>query len=100
TVHLAAGPPLRYDALSLNLGSEVALGGVPGAADHGYPVKPIRNLWNLRRDVETRRAAATLADPLRVVVLGGGPSACEVAANLLRLLRPHGKAAAIMLLAG
>ena len=86
TVHLAAGPPLTYNALSINVGSEVALARIPGAADHGYPVKPIRNLWKLRQEVETRLASASVANPLHIIVLGGGPSACEVSANLLRLV--------------
>ena len=98
TVHLAAGPPLTYDALSINVGSEVALARIPGAADHGYPVKPIRNLWKLRQEVETRLASASVANPLRIIVLGGGPSACEVSANLLRLSLPKRRAASLTLL--
>jgi NADH dehydrogenase FAD-containing subunit len=96
TVHLEAGAPLPYDVLSLNLGSEVPIATVPGAARHGYPVKPIRNLWRLRQDLEARWQAG---GAVRVVVAGGGPTGCEVAANVASLARARGGSAAVTLLA-
>src|SRR5947209_14082893 len=54
TVSLDTGESVSYDMLSCNLGSEVAVGAIPGAAVHGYAVKPIRNLWVLRQAVEAR----------------------------------------------
>jgi NADH dehydrogenase FAD-containing subunit len=83
-VHLEDGPSLRYDALSLNLGSEVPVADVPGLAEHGIAVKPIENLWRLRRELEERLPSATSGRPLRLVVIGGGATACEVAANARR----------------
>src|SRR5262249_37073099 len=53
-VALDAGPPLSYDVLSCNLGSEVPLDAIPGAAAHGYAVKPVRRLWELRQALEAR----------------------------------------------
>jgi NADH dehydrogenase FAD-containing subunit len=100
TVHRADGPPLAYDLLSCNLGSEVPLHSVPGAAEHGWPVKPIANLAGLRRDLEGRLARASPGRPVRVVVAGGGATACEVAANVARLARARGGAAAVTVLAG
>src|SRR4051794_3456310 len=39
TVHLADGPPLAFDLLSCDVGSEVPLDELPGAAEYGWPVK-------------------------------------------------------------
>lgn len=77
TVHLESGIALSYDLLSLNLGSQVRRGAVPGLEEHGLPVKPIRNLLTLRE-----RLDAAGNRTLRVVIAGGGPAGCEVAANL------------------
>ncbi len=96
-VFLEQGEPLRYDVLSLNLGSEVPLAAVPGAAEHGYAVKPIRNLWRVREDLEGRFRHA--AAPVRVVVAGGGATACEVAANVEALARARGGVVAVTVLA-
>src|SRR5205085_6613482 len=65
-VHLADGPPLAYDLLSLDVGSEVPLDRVPGAAADGYPAKPLENLWRLRQDLEQRFPAASPDRPVRV----------------------------------
>lgn len=98
-VHLDSGESLTYDVLSCNLGSEVPLDSVPGAAEHGYPVKPIRNLWELRQALEARLAASSPDQPVRVVVVGGGATACEIAANIHRLARDRGGYAEITVLA-
>jgi NADH dehydrogenase FAD-containing subunit len=98
TVELDTGPPLSYDVLSCNLGSEVPLDSVPGAAAHGYAVKPVRNLWHLRQALEARLGASP--DRLaRVVVAGGGATACELAVNIRRLVHDRRGAAAITVLA-
>jgi NADH dehydrogenase FAD-containing subunit len=98
-VHRDVGPPLSYDVISCNLGSEVPLGGVPGARDHGYAVKPVRNLWNLRQALEARLQTAAPERPLRIVVAGGGATGCEVAANVRRLVDDHRGQARIKVLA-
>jgi NADH dehydrogenase FAD-containing subunit len=92
---LGSGRTLRYDALSLNLGSEVSLDHVPGGGRWGVPVKPTSNLWRLRRELEQRFAAG--AAP-RVVVAGGGASGCEVAANVDALARKHGASAELLVI--
>ena len=49
TLRLEGRPPLRYDCLSLNLGSQPCLGGVAGAEDFGIGIKPVAafmNFWN------------------------------------------------------
>ncbi len=97
TIHLESGPPLAYDALSLDLGSEVPVDSVPGLAEFGTPVKPIRNLWRLRQELEARFRSPNASKPVRVLVLGGGATACELGGNLLRLARDHNRTIAITL---
>jgi len=97
-VRLASGREIAYQALSLNLGSEVPLDAIAGAEARGLAVKPVQNLWRLRQEL-LARAAAT-AGPLRVVVVGGGATGCEVAANIAELLRRAGAAAQLCLISG
>jgi NADH dehydrogenase FAD-containing subunit len=99
TVTLESGPPLRYDVVSLNLGSEVPTWTIPGLAERAIAVKPIENLVRLRDEVTSRLAAATAERPVRIVVIGGGATACEVAANLCGLVERSGGRAAITLIA-
>ncbi len=81
-VDLESGASVAYDVLSLDLGS--APPGIPGATDRVYAVKPISNLLRLRDEVR-RLAVAPDPAPVRIVVAGGGPAGCEIAANLVAL---------------
>lgn len=87
-VRLACGGTLRYDALSLNVGSEVITAPLPGAEKHGWPVKPISNLASLRHELEERMRAGE-GHRLRLLVIGGGATGCEIAANLAVLAERH-----------
>lgn len=96
-VVLASGGALPYDALSITLGSEPpAIAGAEQGGGKVFAVKPIRQLWELRRAVEDRVAKA---GPLRIVVAGGGATACELAANLEHLIRTRSGIAEITVLA-
>ncbi len=72
-VRLAAGPPVAYDWLSINVGSGLALDAdrqvIPAS-----PVAPLRQLM---------AALADRAQPV-VSVVGGGATGCELAVNLAR----------------
>jgi NADH dehydrogenase FAD-containing subunit len=94
-LRLASGESLRYDVASVDIGSEVPIADLPGAGEHALAVKPIPNLWRLRQRLEQRfaRGAGT-----RVVVVGGGATAGEVAANLRALALAHGASLAVTLL--
>jgi NADH dehydrogenase FAD-containing subunit len=82
-LQLRGGAVVHYDALSLNVGSEVPLERIPGAAEFGVPVKPIKNLLHLREKL----AGSSASQPLRIVVLGGGAAGAEVAVNIWHLLK-------------
>ena len=70
------GREIAFDALSVNVGSEVIP--LPGsdAAANVYPIKPLESLARLRRDLE-----AVGSDPCRLLVVGGGASGGEIAMN-------------------
>ncbi len=85
TLDLRSGPQISYDVLSLNVGSEVPLEKIAGAAEKGVPVKPIKNLLALRERLTTAGG-----DP-RVVVVGGGAAGSEVCVNLWHLLKSSGR---------
>lgn len=92
----AGGERIPYDALSLNVGSEVA--GLPAWAggDRLFTVKPVSRLLDLRRRILGFEAGR----PLRITVAGGGAAGCEAAANARALCARHGREASIRLVAG
>ncbi|WP_166174836.1 NAD(P)/FAD-dependent oxidoreductase [Rubrobacter tropicus] len=73
---LEDGLIVPYDAVSFCVGS-----GTP-ARDGAIPVKPIANLERVRETL-----LAPVPDAPRVLVVGGGAAGCEVAANVVGLLR-------------
>jgi len=99
TISLDTGSSVSYDLLSCNLGSEVPLDSIPGASSHGYAVKPVRNLWKLRQALEARMGSAASHQPLQIVIMGGGATGCEIAANVQHLVAVHGGQAHITILA-
>jgi NADH dehydrogenase FAD-containing subunit len=101
TVRLAhAAEPLRYDAISVTLGSEAPEipGGAAAGDDAVYAVKPIRRLCELRFNLEGRLRRGSA--PVRVAIAGGGVTACELAANIAHLAARNGGRAEIVVLAG
>jgi NADH dehydrogenase len=86
-----------YDALVLALGSITDLGAVPGMAEHALAVRTLGDAFYLRnRALGMLEEAATEPDPDRrrrlqtVVVVGGGSTGVEIAAELEDLLRTAG----------
>lgn len=83
---------LEYDYLVLALGSEPSFFGVPGAAEHAFPLRWISDAVPLRHHVLTCFEAAGTADPKRrgrlltFVVVGGGPTGVEYAGALSELI--------------
>ena len=86
TLALGSGAEIRYDAVSFNTGSEVPLDHLHPSGENVFPVKPIENLLVARK----RILEAGPGKRLRVVVVGGGTAAVEMAANLGYLARETG----------
>jgi NADH dehydrogenase len=85
--------PLPYDYLVLALGSEASFFGVPGAAEHAYPLRWMDDAVPLRYHVLKcfEAAAATTDHELRrrlltFAVVGGGPTGVEYAGALSELV--------------
>ncbi len=69
-------PPIRYDILSLDIGSAPRSDDVPGAAEHAIAVKPIDGFaerW------EALLARAREMPRLRLAIVGGGAGGVELA---------------------
>ncbi len=80
------GRVLDYDVASFNIGSEVDLPEPLPSDPRLWPVKPIAGLARLRAELCSQRRDS----PLRVTVVGGGPTGCEVMGNLAGLARREG----------
>lgn len=90
---LQSGSTLHYDLISFNVGSEVALPSELKVSDGVWRAKPIRGLLELRERFEERYSGVHAASPpLRALVIGGGATGCEIAANIDALARCRGSA--------
>ena len=97
-VTLHSGASVAYDVVSLNVGSDVPAEAIDGLAEHAFLVKPISNLWQLRRSLEDRFPEATAERPVRITIAGGGATACELAGNIRRLAEAHDASVEITIL--
>ena len=83
TVYLDSGDAVPYDVLSCNLGSYVPEDVVEGPLEDIYLVKPIERLLAAQQ----RILELGCRKPVTIGIIGGGPSAVEIAGNLWRLTR-------------
>ena len=90
SVHLESGAAVPYDVLSCNLGSFVPLDMINGDLKDIYTVKPIERLQAARERVLELASRKKIA----IGIVGGGPSAVEIAGNLRRLTSAPGLHAA------
>lgn len=86
------------DYLVIAAGSQANFFGVPGAADHSYPLYTVTDARRLRRHVRDRLRElcdpAAAAEPYTVIICGGGPTGVETAGALAELfgsLKEQGK---------
>lgn len=76
---LAGRPPLDYDLVSLDIGSQPELDSVVGARAHSIPVKPVSGLWQRWRELRDRLSVRTGESDYRIAVVGGGAGSVELA---------------------
>ena len=85
TVHAAGRPPIGFDLLSLDIGSQPNLHAIEGAKEHALGVKPIdvfRERW-----AEVERDCLERGGRLRLAVIGGGAGGTELSLSLRYRLR-------------
>jgi NADH dehydrogenase FAD-containing subunit len=82
SVQLDSGQSLPYDVLSCNLGSQVPRSILTDDMEDVYPVKPIERLLKARQRILDLSARKELF----IAVVGGGPSAVEIAGNVRGLV--------------
>jgi selenide,water dikinase len=75
-VTAADGQRLPFDLLSVDTGSEPALAGIDGAAQHALPVRPIEGFVAAWPGIAARWSAAVTFE---MVVVGSGAAAIELA---------------------
>jgi NADH dehydrogenase FAD-containing subunit len=85
-VMLASGETVGYDVISFNAGSYVPRLDLPEDAANVYSVKPIERLMV----AQARILELTAQEKIVIGILGGGPSAAEVAGNIWQLVRDSG----------
>lgn len=75
-VHCHQYPSLRYDLLSINIGSQPALNEIENANIHGHSIKPVKQFlqnWHQWLD-----SAQIFRQPKRIAVIGGGAAGIEI----------------------
>lgn len=86
TLTLSGRPPIQYDVLSIDIGSQPELDSVPGARAHAVPVKPVAGLWQRWRQLQGRVAAQQPGTEYRLAVVGGGAGSVELALAMAHAL--------------
>lgn len=84
TVTLAHGQTLPFEYAVIALGAETNFFGVPGLAEHAYPLKTFADAVRLRNRIQ--ELAAHGAGPLGIVVGGAGATGVELSAELSNYL--------------
>lgn len=87
-------PDVPYDYLILAAGSSTTDFGIPGVADHAFPLKTVPDAVRLRNHVlasfeqaDARvRAGGNQGQDLTIVLVGGGPTGVEMAGALSELI--------------
>jgi selenide,water dikinase len=69
-------PSLRYDLLSINVGSQPALDEIKNASAYGHPIKPVKQfLQNWHQWLESAQISR---QSKRIIVIGGGAAGVEI----------------------
>jgi len=95
-ISIEGRPPIRYDIVSLDVGSTVRGLDLPGVREHALATRPIARFV---REVDARaQALGKLDRPPRVLVIGAGAAGAEIAFTLDARLRAAGLAPRISLI--
>jgi NADH dehydrogenase len=91
TLQLADGRTLTGSHVVMAAGARPNFFGIPGAAEHAFPLYSVADAERLRLHLQGLiQAAATASDtgdgPLDVVIVGGGPTGVETAGALSELM--------------
>ena len=84
---LAGRPPLSYDVVSIDIGSQPELDSVPGAREHATPVKPVSGLWQRWLASQQRVNEQRGAEEYCIAVVGGGAGSVELALAIAHRLK-------------
>jgi NADH dehydrogenase FAD-containing subunit len=82
-IHLASGALVSYDVLSCNLGSSIPRDILKQDGENIFTVKPIERLLSARERILERGSRKKIT----IGIIGGGPSAVEIAGNIEHLTR-------------
>lgn len=75
-VQCSGRPPVKYDVLSINIGSQPDTGNVPGASEHTLPIKPIDQFLHGWKDIVNR--VGQTGQVFRLTVVGTGAGGVEM----------------------
>jgi len=84
---LAGRPPIQYDLVSIDIGSQPELDSVPGASAYATPVKPVAGFWQRWQEMYDRAFAREGTQAFRIAVVGGGAGSVELALAMSHRLR-------------
>lgn len=91
-IFLEDRPPLAYDLLSVDIGSQPGLHDVPGAEDHATPVKPVHQFYRRWQDIEARLGrpdSGAGQNGSDIILVGGGAGSVELALAMRHRLLPR-----------
>jgi NADH dehydrogenase len=88
---LSGGDRITGSHLVIAAGARPEFFGVPGAAEHAFPLYSVADAERLRRHLRSMIHAGSAAEPedegaLDVVVVGGGPTGVEIAGAITELM--------------
>ncbi len=87
-VQLSTGETLGYDVLSLDTGPVMRPEPIPGAAEHGWPVRPIEAFIARWQALLAQHEAGVAGSLGCLVVVGGGAAGVELAMAVRHRLGP------------
>jgi NADH dehydrogenase FAD-containing subunit len=89
-LRLSDGGTLRYDLLSLDVGSRPAGMDAPGAGTNAFPMRPFAAALGLVERLDALRVALPSGTTVPAVVVGAGAAGVEIAFAVRARLHAHG----------